>query len=323
LSLTLPACTAPASVPTTGDVVAVTFNTGTGGGYDPANSGAFGTDEAEALDRSYGNGLAWVALMDQTAAWFDEVNPDLVAFQEVFWPGDCATIPPGDWPGFVCEGWSEGDPTVVEAVLGPDYQVACNLDHPDKCLAVHRRFGTFRGCDAALCLDGLDGAEVDSCGSGARIGRGTIDRPGTPDGTALTVVGVHGSSGFSPDDHACRVAQFAQVFDDLDGEPGANGTSNLILGDFNTDPGRWADVDASAAYVADRVGPGTPFRFVTEVGPDAPPTYLLANIDHVIADQLDGDCWHAGAEGHDPVSETGIFDHLPAVCTMRVPAADR
>jgi hypothetical protein len=294
--------------------VAVTFNTGSSGGFDPEFSGDFGAAQAEALDVHYGNGLSWLPLMDETAAWLAGVDPDLVAFQEIFWPGDCAGIPGEHWPGFVCEGWTAGDPTVVEAVLGPAYQVACHLDHPDKCLAVHERFGTFRGCDQGLCLDGLDGAEVEGCGSGSRIGRGVVERT---DGTELTVVGVHGSSGVSPSDMACREAQFALVFEDLDGAPAADGAANVVLGDFNTDPGRWQDVDPSAAYLWAQAGEGARLRFVTEVGPDAEPTYLLANIDHVLADRHEGDCWHPGLDGQPEVSPTGIFDHRPAVCTLR------
>jgi hypothetical protein len=302
-------------------LVAVTFNVGSSGGFDPEHSGAYGADQADAQDEWYGNGLSWVALIDETAQWFASVDPDVVALQEVFWPGDCPNIPASAWPGFVCEGWQPGDPTVVERVLGPRYQVACNVGNPDKCVAVHERVGTIRGCSEAVCIEGLDSAPVETCGSGGRIGRATIDRP---DGTELTVVGVHGSSGLAPSDGECRVKQFAQIFEDLDGQPAANGTSNVILGDFNTDPGRWVEVEPSAAYLAEQVV--EPLHFVTEVGPDAVPTYLLANIDHVIVDAFDGECWHAGL-GEQPeissggptpgVSAMGIFDHLPAVCTLR------
>lgn len=318
--LTLLACTTPDPPPDAAarsdadPIVAVTFNTGSSGGYDPAYSGDFGSDQAEALDVYYGNGLAWSALIAETRSWFDAVAPDVVALQEIFWPGDCGEIPEEDWPGFICEGWQPGDPSAAELALGPAYQIACNLDHPDKCLAVHTDFGSFRGCSGPICLDGLDGAEVDTCGDGARIGRGTIDRA---DGSTLTVVGVHGSSGMSGEEQGCRVQQFAQVFEDLDGRPAANGETNLILGDFNTDPGRWTEIDPSAAYLVDHVD-GSPFHFVTEVGPEAEPTYLLANIDHVISDVLSGSCWHAGL-GEDPaVSQMGIFDHRPAVCSLSV-----
>jgi len=111
------------------------------------------------------------------------------------------------------------------------------------------------------------------------------------------------------------------VFVDIgDGEPGASGEQNLILGDLNTDPGRMADNDASAARWNDFVT-GDPFFFVTAVGEDAPPTYAnLANIDHVISDAATGSCWHAGVDdGHPDVIDAIYFDHVPAVCSLEIP----
>jgi hypothetical protein len=296
-------------------LVVVTFNTGSSGGFDPEHSGDYGREEADATDQWYGNGLAWEPLIQDTAAWVQAVGPDIVAFQEIFWPGDCPNIPAEVYPGFVCEDWQEGDLTVVERVLGPDYNIGCFLEHPDKCVGVHRRLGEIQGCTGPLCLEGLAGAEIPGCGHGGRIGRGVIELEG---GGEWTVVGVHGSSGFTEADQDCRVQQFAQIFQDLDGAPAANGASNLILGDFNTDPGRLVDADRSAAVLAAEVD-GDPFRFLTEVGPDVEPTYAVANIDHVIADHATGDCYHGGLGGHPEVSEMGIFDHRPAVCTLELP----
>ena len=67
-------------------------------------------------------------------------------FQEIFHPGECAAIPVEFHAGFYCETYADGDPTVAQAILGPGYQVACNLGKPDKCAAVRTALGTFRGC---------------------------------------------------------------------------------------------------------------------------------------------------------------------------------
>jgi endonuclease/exonuclease/phosphatase family metal-dependent hydrolase len=139
-------------------------------------------------------------------------------------------------------------------------------------------------------------------------------------GGELTVVNVHGTSGIAQDDQDCRAKQFALVFEDLgNGEPAANGARNVILGDFNTDPGRNADFDESAQLVLSHVGPDKPLHFITDVGPDITPTYGgFFNIDHVISDAFTGSCWTAGvSEGHPPVTETVFFDHKPAVCTLK------
>ncbi|MBW2458872.1 MAG: hypothetical protein JRI68_30510 [Deltaproteobacteria bacterium] len=319
--LLLPGCgddeTAPPTPPA--GTVVVTFNTGTSEnmGHDALPDDGYGTEQAVLSDQWYGDGLAWQAVVEDARQFFQEVDADIVGFQEIFYSGECELIPAEARPGFVCEDWQPGDPTVAQVVVGEGWQVACHLGKSDKCAAVRRSFGTFRGCDADLCLDGLEGAEVDGCGNGSRIGRGVID---LADGSTLTLVNVHGSSGLDVEDQECRAAQFEQVFVDLglgDGEPAANGERNLILGDFNTDPARMADLPG-AMVVNDHVGAGKPFHFVTDVGAAAEPTYVLFNIDHVVSDAFAGSCWAAGVtSGHPAVSDVLYFDHKPIVCRIQ------
>jgi hypothetical protein len=302
---------------------AVTLNTGTNPElpHDGPPDDGYGAEQAAYSDQYYGDGLAWVPVIDATRAFFDEAGADVVAFQEIFSSEDCPLVPAEARPGFVCETWQPGDPTVAQLVVGPDYQVACHVGHHDKCLAVRRGFGAIRGCDGDLCLDGAAGTEIPDCGGGARVGRIVIDRV---EGAPITVVNVHGTSGFAPADIACRTAQVEQVFLDLgDGAPGANGDHDLILGDLNTDPGRLAGDDASAARWNDFAGEdaGGDFHFVTEVGPDAPPSYAdLLNIDHVITDTMPGSCWIGGvSDGHPPITDAVFFDHRPVVCAVELP----
>ena len=288
--------------------VAVTFNTGTT---------ADTSTQAPISDQYYGNGLAWTQAVNDTRSFFAQVDADVVVFQEIFYLGDCAGIPASAQLGYLCETWKPGDPpSVAQFVLGPGWQVACHPGKPDKCAAVNKRFGTFHGCVTDYCATGLTGFTVTDCGKGARVARGVIDRV---EGGTLTLVSVHGSSGITSDDQGCRVKQVGQVFVDLgDGSPGANGTTNLIMGDLNTDPVRMAFLDKSAAEWSSFVGPGKKFHFITDVGLAALPTYAgLFNIDHVISDALVGSCWTAGATpGHPPVIQTPYFDHKPAVCTI-------
>ena len=307
-------------VPPPRTFLAVTFNTGTTEMMGGVSSDDRYTEaHAAASDAWYGDGLAWLPAVEAVRAFFATVSPDVVVFQEIFWSGECPDVPEEARADFVCATWQPGDPTVAQLILGGDYQVMCHPGKPDKCAAVHRRFGTFRGCEADFCLEGLAGATVDGCGRGARVGRGVID---LVDGGTLTLVNVHASSGLTADDQACRVRQFEQVFVDLgDGEPAANGARNLIMGDLNTDPARLAVADESARRFNDFVGEGKPFHFLTAVGADVPPTYgALGNIDHVVSDVLDGTCWTAGVtEGHPTVLEDRYFDHRPAVCTVTLP----
>ncbi len=286
--------------------VAVTFNTG-----------GHANGQADVADEWYGNGLSWLPAVEQTTAYLDVLEPDIIVFQEIFHSPDCADIPVEFHAGYVCETWQPGDPTVVQTVVGPDYQVACHLGKTDKCAAVKTSFGSIAGCDSDYCIEGLAGGMVEDCGSGSRVGRGVIE---LVDGGELTLVNFHGTSGFLPDDQACRVGQVNQVFEDLDGEPGANGMRNLVLGDFNTDPVRGFLLDVSAQRWNDFVGDAHPFHFITDVGDDAQPTYAgSVNIDHLVSDTFDGECWHPGiSAGYEAVVDFNYFDHVPAVCLLSI-----
>ncbi len=319
LGLLLAAACAPPddSATVVQEATVVTFNTGTTEGLVPDDdpNGGYGSEQAGWSDAWYGDGLAFLAVMEDTRAWFESTQAQVVAFQEIFYSGDCGAIPEEYTPGFVCESWQQGDPTVAQWVLGDGWQVACHPGRNDKCGAVREDFGRFVGCDSDLCLEGLQGGEIDGCGSGTRVGRGTLE---LTDGGSLTLVSVHGSSGLSQEDQDCRKLQFQQVFEDLgDGEPAANGERNLIMGDMNTDPGRATEADESAAYLAQQVD-GERFHFVTEAGADAEPSYAgIFNIDHVISDHLDGDCSIAGlTEDDPPVSEIVFFDHKAVACSV-------
>ncbi|MEW6168028.1 MAG: hypothetical protein AB1651_10075 [Pseudomonadota bacterium] len=301
---------APAAPPSS--FVAVTFNTGIPQCARAADA-QYSCDDADIAAEWYGTGLSFKRLVEEARAFFSGLQPDLVAFQEMFYSGDCPNIPPEFHPGFVCADWQPGDPTVAQRVLGPDYQIACNLGKPDKCLAVKKSFGRWRGCEADFCLDHLAGARVEDCGGGSRIGRGVIELAG---GGELTVVNVHGTSGITRSDEQCRVQQFEQVFVDLgdgSGAPAASGARNLVLGDLNTDPGR-QPLDTSARTWNSYVGEGLAFHSITEVGFGAEPTYAgLFNIDHVASDIYTGDCV-AGQ-----VTDIVAFDHRPIVCQLRLP----
>jgi endonuclease/exonuclease/phosphatase family metal-dependent hydrolase len=298
--------------------VAVTFNTGTTDGMGFGGPGDYGEEQAALSDEWYGNGLAWWSVIEDTREYLAELGPDVIGFQEIFHPGECEDIPVEAHAGFICETWEPGDPTVAQLILGAGYQVACHPETYDKCVGIRRVFGTLRGCDEDLCLDGLRGTRLQGCGSSARIGAGVID---LVDGGELTVVNIHGTSGFAERDRDCRVAQFAQVFEDLglgDGRPAADGARNLVFGDLNTDPGRLAGTDPSAAYWSEHAGEGRRFRHLSDVGPDALPTYAdVLNIDHVAADELRGSCWAAGiTPDRPPVTATVYYDHVPIVCDV-------
>jgi hypothetical protein len=278
---------------------AITFNTGTTEGlaHDPAFDG-YGPEQAEASDAHYGDGLAWRPAIEAVRSFLAEADADVVGFQEVFDPNGCAGIPEDAWPGFVCETWQTGDPTVAEEVAGTDYDVLCHPGNTDKCVAIHHRLGRAEGP--------MEGEVVEGCGSGVRVARAVLPE--------LTLVHVHGSSGLSGDDEDCRTRQIETIF----GPDGlATGPITLILGDLNTDPGRWGDIDDSAATWNANVGGDAAFQWVTDVGPEAVPTYQgIANIDHMASDGLTGSCTTPGVTEGAPVYGGVYFDHHPIVCDL-------
>lgn len=302
---------------------AMTFNVGTtlGLAHDQPPDDGYTQAMAVQADALYNNSLSWNPAEDAVTAFLADTPVDIAAFQEIFWDGWCDDIDVDPALDFVC---SRQDAALVQTqrVLGAGFQVACHLGKPDKCLGVHERLGRIAGCDGAFCLEGLRGSRVPDCGSGARVAAADIE---LVDGGVLTVVSVHGSSGLGAGDQACRAAQFRQVFEDGgDGAPLANGDVNLVLGDLNMDPYRFAGVDESADVWNAHVGEDRAFHHLTAVGPDAPPTYAsgLASVDHIASDRLAGvgDCVVPGlTEGIPAVLEATYFDHKPVICEAAWP----
>lgn len=298
---------------------AVTFNTGGSANGDGEDNAGFGSAQAEVSDTWYGNGLAWSTFVDDTARWFEQHPADIVAFQEIFDVGQCGDIPAEAHDGFVCETWTEGDETVPQRLLGDGWQIACHPGKPDKCIAIRRGFGTIRGCDTALCPDAARGEPIFGCGNGARVAAVTVDLSA---GGELTVINVHGTSGFSPEDQGCRLRQIEHIFDGIgDSEPLASGQRHLILGDFNTDPARMLDGDASARLWREFVGSGLPFHWITPDDADAPGTYGgLFIIDHVVSDAVEGSCVAPPRDGDDAVMPWAFYDHRPWYCELTLEA---
>lgn len=297
----------------------VTLNAGAGKSVDRVrgDNAGYGPAQAERADRWYGNGLAWPAVMHDVRAFLERTDADVVALQEVFYSGECADIPPPAREGFVCEDWQPGDPTVARIILGDDYQLACHPGKPDKCLAVHRRLGRIDGCTDAFCRRGLEGLDDGLCGSGNRVAAATLRLKA---GGSLRVVHVHGTSGVGRADAECRRSQVEAIF-----APGAAAAEQgIVLGDFNTDPGRVTWLDPSARALRRHTRPPGRYRFMTEVGLFARPTFLsFLNIDHVLAAGMRGECRAAGrTPGTSPVSTLVYLDHTAIVCDLQTVPGD-
>jgi len=311
---THPPMAAPEQSPRIGQFRVVTLNTGSGTSVEmPAKSNAgFGPEQSTLADQWYGNGLAWPAFIEEIQHFFKKIDPDLVGLQEIFYSGHCPEIPQAAREDFVCENWQPGEPTVAELILGEAYQIACHPGRPDKCLAVHRRLGEFIDCDQSFCLEGLNRLDEGYCGRGGRIAGTRIQ---LKTGGKLSVVHLHTSSGASLTEARCRSRQIKAAFTSDKTAP----EFGLVLGDFNTDPGRLAWVDPAARTLARQARPPSHYRFISEFGFFTRPTFLgFLNIDHVLAAGMEGECWYPGrTPGKPPISKNTYLDHTAIVCDVK------
>jgi hypothetical protein len=305
----------------------MTMNIGTTEGlqHDQPPDDGYSQEMAEEADRYYGNGLSWNPAEDALTKFLAKTKPEIVVFQEGFFDEWCVGIPDNGYD-FVCQGYSKDRPLQVERLLGPDYQVACADGQEDNCAGVLSSFATMKGCaPGEPCMGGLEGeGPPDGCSNGARIGRVELE---LADGRDMTLVNVHGTSGFKLEDMLCRVSQFEQIFEDRgDGQPAANGAVNLVMGDLNTDPFLAGSFEPSASYWKDWVGEAgdsKPFHYLSSSDNDGPATYTGdTRIDHIVSDVLSSaGCFVAGSSsGIDPVIDATYWDHKPVVCDVTLPA---
>lgn len=295
----LAACAGPEAGPAA-PVVAVTWNVGSGGAADPA--AGWTADLAERADTWLGNGLAWPPAIDDARAWLATSGAQLVALQEVLDPGTtCPTVPPEQAAGLRCETWAPGDASVARDILPAGAELRCMDGAPDKCLAVVPPLAFVEVDDL------LEGVRVDGCGGRSRVGAADVSLPG---GGAWRVVAVHGTSGLTGDDQACRTAWFEAALSLAGDGP------SLLLGDFNTDPLRLAGIDASADALAALTATWTPLRPL-----DAPASYGgFATIDHAFGRGVSGACVAPGVDpGIASASDNPAFDHHPLRCTLDPP----
>ncbi|TNE48497.1 MAG: hypothetical protein EP343_15515 [Deltaproteobacteria bacterium] len=301
----------------------MTFNIGTTSGlpHDRDTQDGYTSKEAKVADELYENSLSWNPAEKALTAFLAKTKVDLVGFQEGYHDPWCETITVDPALDFVCKTYSKTRPLQVERLLGPEFQVACAEGQEDNCLGIRKSVGRFKDCPLDKpCLGGIKGkGPPNQCSRGARIGSIEVE---LYDGTAMTVVLVHGTSGFKPKDQDCRKAQFQQIFEDKgDGKPAASGAINLVLGDINTDPFSAVEADISAAYWVKFVGEGKPFRYISSSDPDGPKTYGgLVRIDHVVSDKLTGSCVVPGVSPDEPdVMDIVYWDHKPVICDVAVP----
>lgn len=305
----------------------LTFNIGTTKGLDHDKGEKDGKGDgytnkmAQIADELYENSLSWNPAEKALTAFLAKHKPDIAGFQEGFYDPWCEHIKVDPALDFVCKGYHKNRPLQIQRILGSDYQVACADGQEDNCIGVKKSFGTIVGCDPNKpCIKGLKGkGPTNGCSRGARMASAQIR---LTSGDVMTVVLIHGTSGVTKKDQACRAEQFKQIFEDKgDGKPHASGKVNLLLGDLNVDPFVMTD-DPSARIWNKYVGQGKAYRFISSDAKDGPRTYgRLFRIDHVASDKLSGHCVVPGmTKGWPAVLDAVYWDHKPLLCTVRWPS---
>lgn len=312
----------------------VTINAGTTPGLahdsdeEPGRAPYTGATAA-IVDTSYQNSLSWNPAEARLTEWLAQVDPDIVAFQEIFHDPWCDDINrPEDAPlDLVCGNYTPDRPRQVRRLMGPDFQIVCGDGKPDTCIAVHTRLGRVAACEDQPdnCLTTWDGyVPLSRCTSRDRLGRALVtSSSGRP---AFNIVAVHGTSGLTLEDALCRRDIFSLIFDDKgDGAPLVQSDAiNIVLGDLNVDPILFAGGDESADYLLEHIGEGRPFQWHSPTDPNGPRSYALGvSIDHVASDRLTGSCIIPGSSpGVAPIWDRIYWDHRPVVCELTY-AAER
>ena len=306
----------------------ITINAGTTPGLahdsDEAAGQAPYTDAtAGIVDASYQNSLSWNPAEARLTEWLALVDPDIVAFQEIFHDPWCDDINrPEDAPlDLVCGNYTPDRPRQVRRLMGPDFQIVCGEGKPDTCIAVHTRLGRVAAREGQPdnCLTTWDGfVPLSRCTSRDRLGRAFVaSNNGRP---AFNIIAVHGTSGLTVEDALCRRDIFSLIFDDKgDGAPLVRSDAiNLVLGDFNVDPILFAGGDESADYLLEHIGDDHPFQWHSPTDPNGPRSYALGvSIDHVASDGLTGSCIIPGSSpGVAPIWDRIYWDHRPVVCEL-------
>lgn len=293
-------------------------------GCSPEGSGVFVTlngalgpspelsAEAEAIaSTTYADRLAHTEAIAEAADWIAETDPDVVVLQDLFDVRDCELVPADERAGFVCE--EDEPPSVARQVLGDSYTIACHDDNATACIGVHSRFGVPDGCEEeGECLDGAAGDAIEGCPGGARVGRVTIPLVEAE----LTMVNVQASEGMSDPAQACRIAQFEQIWLEMDEDPAANGDRSVVFGSFETDPARLARRDVSAARLIELHEAAEDFLFVTRTNNRSPGAYRgTFDLDHMTSNFYHGACLYSGID--DAVPSLGArFDHPAIRCEL-------
>lgn len=273
-----------------------------------------GNLSADCLD--YAFNLCSIQIEDRFAERIREIDPDVVALQEIVSDAQCDELGTEPDATKVCHAARRAvEPAQVRRLLGPAYSITCDTRRGFECIGVHQRFGDIEGCQpGGLCFLADTADAGDGCDPGFSISAATLI---LNDGMRVRLVNGHPPSGNAI---GCRRDQLERAFVGVESLAPA-GKPTIAAGDFNLDP--FSGSDASVQLWNQLFGPTRRLQYHSGPAEQQPPystsfSLLGAQVfDHVASDFAEGVCQTLGeAPGTERLDGGGGSDHRALLCDL-------
>lgn len=257
----------------------------------------------------------------------EQLQPDIVALQEVFDMKWCETIPEEKNRRKVCyEFETRKEKHQARRLLGRDYTIVCDGRSHFECIGVKKSLGFVVGCPhGEICRGrgGLTHGVPDGCDAKpVAFGIDVEIR-----GQMIRIVNGHPAAG----SEACRTETVLRMFQGYDEIPplALKDVPTIIMGDMNIDPFRDSDDSPDISAWKKFVGEGQSFYYLSGPAENDPPYPTAAGrtIDHVVTNFAVGSCVTLG-EAPDTVRLDGVDagqtvpeanDHKALFCSTAFP----
>jgi len=269
--------------------------------------------------------LEWEKPLSQSIA---ELDPDIVALQEVFDVAWCGQMPRELDKRKVCYRFDEREVKhQARRLLGPDYTIVCDARSHFECIGVKTSFASVIGCPRGdICRESgsLTHGAPDNCDTKPVVFGIDLEI----DENIVRVVNGHpAASG-----EKCRAEQIRRLFEGYGNVPplALHNKPSIIMGDMNMDPFRELQDSPDVKIWNKNVGKNKAFYYHSGPAENKDEPFKTAagkTIDHVISNFAKGACLTLGeAEGTarlDRVESRIIVpesnDHRALFCNLSFP----
>lgn len=213
--------------------------------------------------RRFMNNLCDKNVEQRIAASIRQLRPDIVAFQEVMAPSQCAD---DETQLSVC-GLEDNGPQ-VRRLVGQEYSLVCDVRNGYECVGIHVDVGEILDCPRGdMCVNARTVGPIDGCDNGFTASVATVQLD-TNDRFDLANIHLQSSSDL------CRIQLLNSLLDENDRSPVLIERNAIITGDFNLDP--WRDSSQSASVWEDKRRSGwhgSSFQYLSGISERDPPYF--------------------------------------------------